>query len=168
MKSWLTASFIDLLNRETQSGVFFKAVALTVAVGDVRYYADTDANITFNGNVYTAIPMIWEGQEQNAQMELPAVKVTVSNITGIPGTFLETSNLLGNTVVLRLLHLDLLATVTDVDSATMQIMLVEWTQERATFTLGINLGLQQQIPAHIITRAEFPGVPDAFRRATLL
>ena len=165
----MSSAFIDRLNRQENAGVFVRAINLTVAAGYIRYYADTDANITYNGQTYTAMPMAWEGQEQNAQMALPAVRVTVSNITGVVGAFLETTNLLGNEAVLQLLHLDLLATVTDVDSATMQVMLIEWTDgQAATFTLGINVGLQQQIPAHVMTRTEFPGIPDSWRRASIL
>lgn len=161
-------NWIARLNAQHSGGVFIKAAILVVDGSTTKYYADVHDAITFDGNQYSPLPMVWEGEAQAASMELPSVRVTVPNVDGAVGAFVETTNVLGNDVTLQILHLDLLSVVTDVDKVTLQVMLIEWNGEMATFTLGINLALDQQLPKHVITRSEFPGVPDQFRRASIL
>ena len=160
--------YIARLNAQHSGGVFVKAAVLTVAPGDLRYYADTQHTIVFDGQTYQPLAMAWGNMGQSGQMALPNVQVTVPNVTGIVGAFLETTSLLGNDVILHLLHLDLLGIVTDADNTRLQIMMVEWDRERAIFTLGLNVALTDNLPRAVITRAEFPGVPDAMRRASIL
>lgn len=163
-----SSNWIAKLNAQHSGGVFVKAAILVVDGSTTKYYADAHDNITFDGQTYTPLSMAWEGEGQNAAMELPSVRVTVPNADGAVGAFLETKDLLGNDVTLQILHLDLLGVATDVEKVKLQIMMIESTWEIATFTLGLNLALDQQLPKHVITRAEFPGVPDQYRRASIL
>lgn len=133
-----------------------------------QYYADTQDALTFDGQEYTPLPMQWQGVGQNSQRDLPRITVTVPNVDGQVGAFLETTSLLGRQVTLQLLHADLLATVTDVDRQRLQIVLVEWTDTQAVFTCGLSLGLTAQSPRRVVTRLEYPGVPDNIRRASIL
>lgn len=160
--------WLSRLNAKHSGGVFVKAAILSITDVLTGYYADTQRAITFDGNAYSPMPMSWQGTEQNSGMQLPSVQVVIPTIDGQVGTFLENNDLRGRDVTLQLLHLDLLSMVTDVDKVRLQVMMVEWDWQVATFTLSLNLGLQEQLPRHVITKAEFPGVPDSYRRASIL
>jgi hypothetical protein len=161
--------WINRLNSTHSGGLFFKAAVLEVDDDTTLYFSDTQDPITFDGNVYTPLQMVWAGQETSAEMPLPSVKVTVPDINGAVGAFLETTSLNGRDVTLQLLHRDLLSVVTDVDTVQLQVMLIELKpQEAAVFTLGLNLALSDQLPKSVMTRAEYPGIPDAMRRASIL
>lgn len=168
MKSWFSDAYLARLNAHYNGGVLLRAAVLSIDDMTTGYYVDAHDPVTFNGNEYIPIPMRWQGIGQNSQRDLPRVSVTVSNVDGQVGAFLETTSLLGRDVTIQLLHADLLATVTDVDSIRLQILLVEWTDMQATFTAGLNLALTEQIPRRVVTRAEFPGTPDDLRRASIL
>ena len=168
MKTNFSSAWIENLNSLTQGGVFFFGAILTVAPGDVRRYADTQDPITFAGFEYTPLGLRVEGWGQTAEQSLPTLKVTVSNVTGEVGEFLETRSLIGNDCVLHVLHLALLGTTSDVDSIRLQVMSTEWNWQSCTITLGINVGLSESIPRGVIAKSEFPGVPDNIRRASIL
>jgi hypothetical protein len=160
--------WVARLNAQHGGGVFFKAAIVTVDDLTTNYYADVHDPVTFNSNLYLPLPMAWEGNEQTAQMSLPSIRVTVPNISGAVGAYLETTSLLGRDVTLQLLHQDLLSVVTDVDTVQLQVMMVEWGEQAAVFTLGLNLALTEQLPRGVVTRAEFPATPDTLRRASIL
>lgn len=168
MKLNFSDEWIARLNATSGGGVFAKAVILVVSPSETLYFADTQESIDFNGETYQPMPMTWEAVGQNSQLALPSIRVTVPNVTGVIGSYLEVTNLLGADVTLQLLHLELLGTVTDVDTVRLQLMLYEWNELAATFTLGLNLGLTESLPRHVMTRAEYGGIPDSFRRASIL
>jgi len=163
-----TNDWLVRLNATHSGGVFFLAVELHVDTGDVRYYANTQRAIVFDGNTYQPVFLAISGLGQTSQQTLPAVQLTTTNVTGQLGQFLETTDVLGRDVILRILHLDLLNTVTNQDSIQLQILAAEWDEERATFALGLNIGLQELLPRHIITADFAPGVPEGLRRASIL
>jgi len=160
--------WIDRLNRQNSGGIFFLAAILEVGPGDTRRYADTQRQITFNGQNYIPLPLRVEGMGQSSQQTLPTVKLTVPNITGEVGEFLETTDILGHDVTLQILHLDLLGDVTNQDSIRLQVLAVPWNDQAATFQLGLNLALTEQLPRHLISAREFAGVPEGLRRASIL
>jgi len=168
MKTFLSSDYIARLNARHAGGVFFKAAVIVVDGSTTLYVADINESITFDGHAYERLAMRWEGNAQTSQGSLPTVSVTVSNVTGRVGTYLEQQILIGCDVTLQLLHLDLLATVTDQDAVKLQVMAVQWNRQQAVFTLGVNLALQEMLPRFVITAAEFPGVPDSLRRGSVL
>jgi hypothetical protein len=161
------AEWIRQLNAQHSGGVFFLAAVLAFP-GDTRYVADVQHPIVFNGNTYTPLPLQLEGVEQTTQQTLPTVRLRTANVHGIIGQFLETTSILGVDVTVQLLHLDLLGAVANQDSLQLQIMAAEWDDQVATVHLGLNLGLQETLPRHLITAAEFPGVPEGYRRGSVL
>ena len=168
MKTFLSNEYIARLNTRYFAGVFFKAAVLVVDGSTTLYFADLTEPVTFDGHAYEYMPMTWSGVSQTSQQNLPTVTVTVSNITGRVGAYLETTLLIGADVTLQLLHYDLLATVTDQDSQKLQVMAVQWNRQSAVFTLGLNFALQEMLPRYVITAAEFPGAPDQLRRGSIL
>lgn len=163
-----TADWLARLNAQQGGGVFFFAVDLTVDVGDVRYYADAQHAVSFDGNTYAPLPLLVEGLGQTSQQSLPAIRVTTSNVTGDVGAFLETTDLLGHDLVVRLLHMDLLGSTSNQDQAVLQIVSCDWDDQQATITAGLNIGLQDILPRGLISAAEFPGMPEGLRRASIL
>jgi hypothetical protein len=168
MKTFLSSDYIARLNARHFGGVFFKAAVIVVDGFTTLYFADLNETVTFDGHTYERLAMRWEGNSQTSQGSLPTVSVTVSNVNGRVGTYLEQQILIGCDVTLQLLHLDLLATVTDQDAVKLQVMAVQWNRQQAVFTLGVNLALQEMLPRHVITASEFPGVPDSLRRGSIL
>lgn len=162
------ADWITRLNAQHSGGLFFLAAVLVVGPGDTRRYADTQRPIVFDGQTYTPLPLRVEGMGQSSQQSLPTVKLTVPNITGEVGEFLETTDILGHDVTLQILHLDLLGDVTNQDSIRLQVLAVPWNDQAATFQLGLNLALSEQLPRHLISAREFSGVPEGLRRASIL
>ena len=165
-----SSGFIDRLNAQESGGVFLKAAILTETTSPLvkKYFVDFERTITFDGNAYTPLPMRWEGSDMGAGMALPTVNVTVPNIGGEVINYLEGTDLLGNEVVLQIFHLDLLGTPTDVDKQTLYVMTIQGNLETAVFRLGLNMALGEMLPRHVITRKEFPGVPDDIRWASIL
>jgi len=170
MKDWFSDAWIARLNAQHGGGRFFRAAIVELIVGsDTRYVADVTDPFTFNSQLYTPLPFRVEGLELTSQRELPRISISVSNITGAISEVLEASSPIGNDIILQLLHEDLLGTVTDVDQIALNILQVTWRPgEIARFQCGLNLGLTDQLPRHVFTRAEYPGIPDTFRRASIL
>jgi hypothetical protein len=97
------------------------------------------------------------------------VRVTVPSLEGTINGYLEETDILGHHVVLRILHLDATPDlITDLDDVMLQIMAIEGDFNTITFTMGLDLSLNEALPRHVITRNEFPAVPDNMRRATIL
>lgn len=164
-----SSDLIARLNAQTNAGLFFEAAALTVAPGDVRHYANTQRPITIDGQGYQPMPLHFSGIGAKSDMSVLAVQVTVPNITGEVSAFVESANLLGHDVTLLLLHMDLLNVATARETLQLQVLGVTWKQwDTVTFTCGIDLMLNEQIPSTVITRSQYPGTPDLLRRASIL
>lgn len=174
-----TEAFITRLNAKHSGGVFVKALILTENnTGPVkRYFVDHDRDVVFAGNTYKPLPMAWGGMQAARQLTLPSVTVTVPNfgaeIEVEPGVFrgivdyVETIDCLENDVRLQVLHLDLLGDTTSKDEFLFQLQMIDSTDIGAVFTLGLNLGLQEMWPREIMTKEEFPGIPDTVARLSL-
>jgi hypothetical protein len=168
MKTWFSQAYIDRLNRLHTAGVFVKAAIVDIAPGNLRYFADAQEPFVFQGQTYSPVPMQWEGMSQSSQQTLPTIAITVANVDGQIGVYLEENIVFGRMVILQLLHLDLLGTPTDVDSVRLSILACEWHWQTAVFHVGLDLGLQEILPRGLISAEEFPGVPEGLRRASIL
>jgi hypothetical protein len=168
MKGWFSDEWLARLNATHDAGVFLKSVELEESPSVTRYWVDADRTITYNGQTYTPMVMIWDGLGQAATFALPQVRVTVPNLLGEVTDYVESLDILGHRVVLRLLHLDLLSQVSDTDAITLEVLAIEGTLDRVTFLLGLDLSLRDYIPRDVMTKAEFPSIPDNLRRATIL
>lgn len=137
-----------------------------------RYFVSHEESIIYQGNTYQPLPMFWGETSVSQAMNLPTVDVAVPNIDGQVADYLQHVDLSGRDVTLLLLHSHLLG-----DSAVHQLKFqvliatlenIGGDDEMAHFMLGINTGLDDFLPRHVITRTEFPGVPDDVRRASVL
>lgn len=174
-----TEAFITRLNAKHSGGTFVKALILTESnTGPVkRYFVDHPRDVVFAGNTYKPLPMSWTGMDASRRLDLPAVRVTVPNfgaqIEVTAGVFrgavdyVETIDCLENDVVLQILHLDLLADTSAKDEFLFTLQSVDSDDRAAVFTLGLSLGLKDLLPREIMTKEEFPGIPDTVERMAL-
>lgn len=167
MKVGFSSGFIDRLNRTYNAGVWLRAAAVTHAEGS-DYWVHYGEPLVFQGHTYQPLPMEWDGVEASSTMQLPGVRVSVSNVQGKAEEYVDTVNLLGKDVVLQILHLDLLGTATDVESIRLQVQSIAITTSTLTLTCGLNLGLNDLVPKYVITKSEFPGNTDDIRRFSII
>jgi hypothetical protein len=166
--------YIARLNEQamrTGGGLFVKTAVVFEALdgSNNKYFAHAARPFVHLGNTYNPLPMHWEGLELSNQLQLPVVRVTVPSLEGTVNGYLEETDILGHHVVLRILHLDATPDlITDLDDVTLQIMAIEGDFNTIIFTLGLDLSLNEALPRHVVTRNEYPAVPDNMRRATIL
>jgi hypothetical protein len=154
-----------------RGGLFVKTMAVFEAIdgSSIHFVAAAQRQFVHLGNTYHPLPMAWEGLELSNQLQLPVVRVTVPSLDGTINDYLEEVDLLGHPVVLRILYLDAQQDlITDTDDVTLQLMAVEGSWEHIILTLGLDLSLQEALPRHVMTRNEYPAIPDNIRRATIL
>lgn len=165
MKSF-DSGFLARLNAQYNAGVFLEALKLTESPSVTKYFVNAQRSIVFQGQTYTPLSMQWEGVELSATMALPSVRVTVPSIMGEVEDYLELTDITGQSVVLQIFHLDLLGVANAVDEVALEVMAIQGRPlESVTFHLGLDLTLTQQLPRHLISSEEFPGIPDTLRLA---
>ncbi len=165
MKNFSSKHLADI-NAQISTGRFIEAV---VFVRDKSNHANRDyfiknsRAVSFNGNVYKPLDMIWSGVKISTAMELPSTDVTVSNLGGIVLDYIEDKSITidGNDVWLQILHIDKLGVVSLVEEMRFQLeFIVADYHTSATFHLGVNLSLNDPIPRHTLEKQEFPGIKD--------
>jgi hypothetical protein len=166
-------AYIAKLNEgaRQRGGLFVKTMAVFEAIDGsvIHFVAAAQRSFVHLGNTYHPLPMAWEGLELSNQLQLPVVRVTVPSLDGTINDYLEEVDLLGHPVVLRILYLDAQQDlITDTDDVTLQLMALEGSFETIVLTLGLDLSLKESLPRHVMTRNEFPAIPDNIRRATIL
>ena len=162
-----TNAYIERLNETSGAGGrFLKAVIVTESVSPLvkRYFVDDENQITFDGNTFTPLNMIWSGFEVSSGMNLATMTVTVNNLGGEVIEYIEKFDILENDAELLVLHTDLLTDVNSVDRLLLQIQQIQADDNAAAFTLGLNLGLTDLLPRRVFTKAEFPGLIDDISR----
>lgn len=168
MKAWLSSGFIARLNRQMDAGLFVHAAVLEENESTTHYWVDAQREIIFDGHVYQPRALSIEGVDLTAKMTLPAVRLTVPNLASEVTDYLEEIDVLGQPMTVQLFHLDLLDIATDLDSMRLEIMAILGILEIVTFTLGLDLSLDDMVPRGVISRKEFPGIPSGMRRASVL
>lgn len=155
----LGADYVDKLNSQYQGGKFIKAVIVTEdPVGPVlKYWADHEEPITFQGNTYTPLHMVWNNIKTSQSMPIEGSQITVSNLGGQAVKYLKELDISGNTVRLQLLHLDLLNSTTVYWQRIGKIIAAQADINVVTFTVGRQLG-KNYLPRKVFLQSEFPGL----------
>lgn len=162
-----TEAFIQKLNAKTAGGKFLKTAIVTTDYGPPvvkRYFVDHDSEIEFNGITYERLPMAWGDYEVSRRMPFPTVTLTVPNLGNEVIGYVEKTPLLDHDIVLQLLHLDLLGDATAKDTRKLVITSISANDIAASFTCGLNLGLQDRFPRERILRSEFPAIPETISK----
>lgn len=156
--------YIDRLNRRYSKGQFLKAVIFTEDPTQnpqvKKYWVDHDQQITFQGNVYERLHMKWSGIKTSTGMDLEGANISVSNLARKAEDYVETIDVKGNEVVIQILHLDLLATLTNFYERLYRVMAVRADAQVITFTVGRDLGRGHQLPPEVMLKEDYPGLID--------
>jgi hypothetical protein len=163
----LSSSIISALNALGGGGVFAVAAVVTIAPGTTLYLADVQEPFVLAGHTYEPVPMRWEGMEQTSQQGLPAVTITVANIQGQIGAYLEEHDLFGQPITLQIVHLDRMGLVTEADTLRLLMLTAEWDWTMAAVHCGLDYGLNEVLPRTLYSAEGEPGVPE-LRRASIL
>jgi hypothetical protein len=163
------SQFIDRLNALYGGGVLLRA-ALVFLPSRTDAWVSYNESVVYRGITYQPLPMIWDGVEASSGMQLPGVRVSVDNTLGLAEDYIDSVNLLGCDVLLQLFSLELLQypSYLYADEIALQVQSIEVTMQAVSVMCGINLGLSDALPKHILTLKEFPGIPDQTRRLTII
>src|SRR4030095_16747064 len=151
--------YVDLLNRQYGAGKFIKAVVLTEGLSPlvVKYFADHEDSITFQGHAYTPLHMLWDQIKTNAGMSMEGADVAGSNLANIAVRYLKEIDIAGNPVTLQLLHLDMLSVLTNYWTRYFKVLGVRADDHAAIFSVGRYLG-RNRLPRNVLTVENAPGL----------
>jgi hypothetical protein len=151
--------YVDLLNRQYGAGKFIKAVVLTEGLSPlvVKYFADHEDSITFQGHAYTPLHMFWDKLKTSGGMSMEGADVTVSNVGNQVVRYLKDIDIAGNPVTLQLIHLDLLNTLTNYWTRYFKVLGVRADMNAAVFSVGRYLG-RNRLPRNVLTADKAPGL----------
>lgn len=142
----LTAALIIEKNKLANTLPWIILLRVTLDDATILKYAAYPEDVTYNSEVYTALPMTVESIKENAQGRLEGVRVSVANVNRAISAYLENENLLGNTVTLLIIHAGHLISSTDCWSETFRINRISITEEVAVFDLGYEDLVKLQLP----------------------
>lgn len=165
MKAFSSELLKDL-NANSTTGKFMEAAMFvrdqsTPSVRD--YFVNHERGISFNGNTYAPLSMIWSGIKVDAAMELPTNEITVSNLGGVVIDYLEdpSVDINQNDVYLQVLFMDKFRKISLIEQMLFQVELVVADYNRAAvFQLGVNYSLNDLVPRQTLEKQEFPGIRD--------
>lgn len=160
------------LNAKSTKGRFVEAAIFTRDQNDPdnskEYFFRFGTPMTFQGNLYHPIDMVWDGLKVTSKMDLPTNEVVVSNLGGSVIEYLEDNSVdvNGNDVILQILLIDKFNRITLVDRMLFQLEAITADYNKAaTFHLGVNWSLNDPIPRYTLEKSEFPGIRDDVIRA---
>jgi hypothetical protein len=138
-------SYIDRLNRQYNKGLFVRAVVFTESVDPLvkKYWVDHAQPITFQGNAYEPLRMLWQNIKASTALNLEGAELTVSNLARKAEDYVETIDIKGAEVVVQLLHLSLLNTLVNFYERRFYVQAVRADVRAITFTIGRELGWQE-------------------------
>ena len=122
-----------------------------------RYWADHESAIDFKGNTYQPLHMVWQNIKTTQSMPTEGASISVGNLGNIAVRYVKAYDVTGNTVIIQLLHLDLLSNLTNYWQRRYKVLGVQADQMLATFTVGRQLG-KNKLPRRVFTRKLFRGI----------
>jgi lambda family phage minor tail protein L len=96
----LSNTFVFEKNKSSNRPINLYIIEKYDGVNDLRF-AQYDADVTYQGDVYSRFPLTHENISENTQGEIDQVVVTLSNISRLIQGYLETYDLRGKKVTIR-------------------------------------------------------------------
>lgn len=148
----LDSDFVTEKNKVENIPIFLYELSYTAS--DVLYFAESDGDIVFDGQTYTAFPLTHDAIEENILGEVGSLKVSVANVSRVMQAYLETyDGFRGHSVVVKIVWSGLLAMMDAYIADTFYIDSVVATVEAVEFTLVTKLDLMQvELPARKFNR----------------
>jgi|ERR1044072_9915781 hypothetical protein len=169
MKGLSTSQIADL-NRQSDGGIFFEAIAVTRDVTNetIDYFANYGRKFSFKGNIYEVCPMSFDGMNQTSNMEIPTNTVKIFNVGGVVNQYVYDNNIRikRNPIVLQILHCDRLGRFSEFDREELQVLVLRGSPGAGVASIFASLGwkLGDRIPKQTIETSEYPGIRgDAVR-----
>ena len=154
----LGQDWVDQLNALTSDGTkFIKTVELQETPGVFKYWADHEEPITFNGNTYNPLAMVWADIKKSQAMSIEPFTIAVSNLTNEAVRYIKQVDVTSCPVWIRLLHTKLLTSATVHWKHYGKIKSVQANVQTVQFGIGRDLGRNMQ-PAEVFLQAEFPSL----------
>ncbi len=158
-----TTSFLALKNLMEGRGVWAHLIEIEVNANTTAYFTSHAETITWNNNVYAAVPLQIGVEDQIADGSLPQVTVDVSNVGGAAYRFAKDNDLSLNDVTIRFINTTLTGSGDD-KRIRMQIIGAGFTQEVARFTLAQAVTFDSEGPKRTWNRRDHPSIPFNFRQ----
>ncbi|MCP4475377.1 MAG: hypothetical protein GY821_12595 [Gammaproteobacteria bacterium] len=153
-------AFIENVNALYDGGKLILLAEIDLDSATTRYYCSHEEAVTFGGQSYDPLPMLFDEYSTNNKGELPSMKVSISNIGNEALEILETYNVLEKTVVLRIVNLKVLDDSTAQDTTELMIISVSTSDNGiASFILGLPIATDEEVPRERFNTQDFPGIP---------
>lgn len=130
----LTSTFKSEKNSPNNKPIFLYTVYDYDGATDL-FFAEYDANVTFDSQLYTATPIQHDFVGENSQGEIDSIQVTISNANRVLQSYLENYDFRGIKVKITIVWSNQLADPTTKIEDTFYIDTYTATQEAVTFTL---------------------------------
>lgn len=146
MKALTTALIIEK-NKIASPNPWLITLDVTWPNDDISRFVRNTENITFQSNVYTAIPFEVDVQSENSKGQMSQLSLRISNIGKAVTSYLEqTGGAIGSRVVVRLINANLLAENYADLELTYDVMNTSLNNQWAVFTLGCPNPLRAPFP----------------------
>lgn len=155
--------FIEKINALHGGGKLALLVEVTLDPDTpvIKYYTSNEEAVTFDGTVYSPLPMLIEEFSSNTRGELPSLKVSLSNIGNEALDIFENYNILENMITVRAVSLDVLDDPTAQDSSELMIIAVAANdQSVGSLILGLPIATDEEMPREVYTTEDYPGIPS--------
>lgn len=145
----LPAALILEKNKIASPNPWLVTLDITLTDNTKFYLVNNTEDITFNSQVYTAVPFQIEPARQSGTGEIPTVTLRVSNVTRLMQGYLEaTSGGVDSTVLVRVVNAALLAENYAELELSFAILTTETDAYWVTFTLGMPNPLRKRFPLY--------------------
>jgi lambda family phage minor tail protein L len=105
----LDSTFKSEKNKASNSPIYLYTIYDYDGVGTNLNFAEWDADVTYNGVTYTKFPIKHEEITENTKGEIDVVKVSVANVNRVLQGYLETYDLRGKKVIIKIVWSNQLA-----------------------------------------------------------
>ena|SRR5215471_9974916 len=159
MLEQLSNEYVQKLNADYRGGIFVKAVDFEEDPSGpvMRYWVDYPTPITYNGNLYNPLFMVWSNMKTSQGMSIDAATISVSNLTTEAGKYVKEFDVTDNLVITRLLHIDLLNQINQHWFRALEVISVAADPGLVIFSVGRRLS-RSVLPRKVYLQKEFPGL----------
>ena len=141
----MPSNITSLKNELNQPGSWTWIVTLTTPDDTVLRYAGNTENVTYGGNVYTALNFSIDRFSFNADGEIPEINASISNIGYALQEYIA-AGIIGGTISFLQVNTDYLSEDYSEDLLTFSITGVEVTWSVVIFTLSVPPEVRFRIP----------------------
>jgi len=153
MPADVTAAFKQEKNKNSNAPVHLYTIYDYDGAGTNLYFAESDADVVFDGITYVKFPISFDAIGENNSGEIEKVTLTLSNVSRAIGGYLELYDLRGKKVSIKLAWLDQLDDADNVLEDTFYIDSYSINEQSAVFTLSGKMDvLSVQLPLRRFSR----------------